>query len=327
MSEQFDGAPPSFAKPRLSSDYLFHYKKNLHVLCLILRGGFRHSVWEETLPYRNSKQFNYICSFCDILPCDADYHTSCYGKNAIALKKTWGIKNGISPVRYIHENSAGTSETYNAHKLLLRNATASANRDEYEMFSKYLCYSLVYDEDPSVRTLLMQQGEPDILLTLMLGQKYNEFKAMVDSIPTGVPQETIDRVFTTLFNRIKELHNELETRDAFVRAYIEDFQPSTGPLIKGKVLYDEREWRSLKMINPLPQETAFSRNMAAHEAGFLPPEYNILFSNDDLKYVIVENEDDKKIVRDFVANEKCLISPDELSEKLISFEELPVHSC
>ncbi len=296
------------------------------MLCLILKGGFRHSVWEETLPYRKSKQFNYICSFCDILPCDADYHTACYGKNALALTKTWGIKNGISPVRYIHESSAGASETYHAHKVLLRNATASATRDEYEMFAKYLCSSLVYDEHTDLRNELIRQGEPDILISLMLGQKFDHFKAAIDSIPDGVPQETIHRIFTSLFNRIKELHNELERRDAFVRAYVEDFQPSAGQLIAGKVLYDEREWRSVMMVNPVPVETGVSRNNAAHKAGFLPPEYNLSFFADDVKYVIVENESDKQVVLDYVAKEKCLISPDELSARLITFEELPAHA-
>lgn len=326
MSGPNTGSVSSTPKTRLSSEYLFHYKKSLHVLCLILKGGFRHSVWEETLPYRKSKQFNHICSFCDILPCDADYHTSCYGKNALALTKTWGIRSGISPVRYIHESSAGATETYHAHKVLLRNATASDTRDEYEMFAKYLCASLVYDEHTSLRDQLMHQGEPDILLRLMLGDKFDQFKAAIDSIPTGVPQETIHRIFTSLFNRIKELHNELERRDAFVRAYVENFRPSTGPLIEGKVLYDEREWRSVKMTNPIPLETAVSRNRAAHEAGFLPPEYNLTFSADDVKYVIVENEADKQVVLDFVTKETCLISPDELSAKLITFEDLPAHT-
>jgi hypothetical protein len=316
----------STPKTRLSSEYLFHYKKDLRVLCLILKGGFRHSVWDETLPYRKSKQFNYICSFCDILPCDADYHTSCYGKNALALTKTWGIKNGISPVRYIHESSAGASETYHAHKVLLRNAILSEGRDDTEMFVKYLCSSMVYDENTGLRNELMRQGEPDLLLRLVLGEKFNQFKAMIDSIPAGAPQQTIDTIFTSLFNRIKELHNELERRDAFVRAYVEDFQPSSGPIIVGKVLYDEREWRSVKMTNPIPVETGVSRNRAAHDAGFLPPEYNLSFSADDVKYVIVENVADKQVVLDFVVKEKCLISPDELSARLITFEELPAHT-
>jgi hypothetical protein len=326
MSGPHTGSVSSAPKIRLSSEFLFHYKKNLNVLSLILKGGFRHSVWEETLPYRKSKQLNYVCSFCDILPCDADYHTACYGKNALALTKTWGIKNGISPVRYIHESSAGVSESYHAHKALLRNATASATRNEDEMFARYLCTSLVYDEHANLRDQLIRQGEPDILIALILSQKFDQFKAMIDSIPDGVPQETIHRIFTSLFNRIKELHNELERRDAFVRAYVEDFKPSTGPLIKGKVLYDEREWRSVKMIDPLPLETCVGRNKAAHEAGFLPPEYNLSFSADDVKYVIVESESDKQVVLDYVTNEKCLISPDELSARLITFEELPDHA-
>jgi hypothetical protein len=185
---------------------------------------------------------------------------------------------------------------------------------------------MVYDENTGLRNELMRQGEPDLLLRLVLGEKFNQFKAMIDSIPAGAPQQTIDTIFTSLFNRIKELHNELERRDAFVRAYVEDFQPSSGPIIVGKVLYDEREWRSVKMTNPIPVETGVSRNRAAHDAGFLPPEYNLSFSADDVKYVIVENVADKQVVLDFVVKEKCLISPDELSARLITFEELPAHT-
>ena len=37
---------------RLSSDYLYHFKRDPEVVKLILQGGFRHNLLTETLPFR-----------------------------------------------------------------------------------------------------------------------------------------------------------------------------------------------------------------------------------------------------------------------------------
>lgn len=39
-------------KVRLSSDYLYHFKKDYNILNYILKDGFSHRLWPEKLPYR-----------------------------------------------------------------------------------------------------------------------------------------------------------------------------------------------------------------------------------------------------------------------------------
>ncbi len=45
-----------------------------------------------------------VC-FCDILEKDSKKHSDLYGKYALVMKKEWALKNNISPVTYIHNNS------------------------------------------------------------------------------------------------------------------------------------------------------------------------------------------------------------------------------
>jgi hypothetical protein len=50
----------------LSSNYLYHYKKDVSVIKLILKKGFRYNIWEENAIFRESKQLNFMVCFCDI---------------------------------------------------------------------------------------------------------------------------------------------------------------------------------------------------------------------------------------------------------------------
>ncbi len=97
---------------RLSSEYLYSYTKNFEAIKNILKSGFRHSKNVETLPYGNYQQENYIVSFCDILPEQSSFHKEVFGENALSLKKEWGVKNGVSPLRYVHRESPGCNSKY-----------------------------------------------------------------------------------------------------------------------------------------------------------------------------------------------------------------------
>lgn len=119
------------AKDRLSSDNLYHFKSNVSVLKSILTYGFRHSLWPETIPYKKSEQNKFMVCFCDIRIEDANYHRQTYGHNAIVLTKEWGKKNGISPVRYIHENSPGILPNYIKSKNRFREIRENAG-DHYD---------------------------------------------------------------------------------------------------------------------------------------------------------------------------------------------------
>lgn len=106
---------------RLSSDSLYTYS-SFENIKLILENGLRHSLNTEKYPYKEFEHKNFIVSFCDILPTQVEYHRSIYGKYGIALSKEWGIRNGVTPVRYIHENSRGAQEKYTKLKRYLPKA-------------------------------------------------------------------------------------------------------------------------------------------------------------------------------------------------------------
>ena len=76
------------------------------------------------------------------------------------------------------------------------------------------------------------------------------------------------------------------------------------------------------MIRERPDGTHMDANENARRNGFLPPEYNLRFSAADLQYVVVGQESDKAIVRDFAAKNTCLVSAGEIAAKLVTFGEL-----
>ena len=278
-------------------------------------------MWEETLPYREAKQQNFICSFCDILPAQADYHRECYGKHALGLTKTWGIKQNIAPVRYVHETSVGVSSQYQSLKLLFRSVREVGRDNQSELLAAMACFRKLYDAGvvPSGNFARLLEVDPYLVSQCDAADK--SFVSVIQRIPAGDQREVLEYLYG-LFHQVVDLHNELENRDAFVRAYKEDFTPSGGQTIIGKVLYDEREWRSVKMIGQ-SVDGSHDRELAEAIANkYLPVKYNLSFRASDLQWVAVENETDKKTILDFLAGNRCLVSGEDLKDKLVTFEEL-----
>lgn len=106
-----------------------------------------------------------------------------------------------------------------------------------------------------------------------------------------------------------ELHNELENRDAIVRVYQDDFtSPATGTVIKDKILYDEREWRSVKFFG----DQDFQKNPKEFEDAinnkFLPKRFNLKFTRDDLVAILVNDQKEIDELVDFVKKTKTPIN-------------------
>lgn len=102
----------------LSSNTLFHFTNSAENLINILASGFsprfcleqfganhlmsgkstntKEEDWEEAIP---------ITCFCDLPISHISSHLEFYGSYGIGLSKNWGIKNGLTPLTYIHENS------------------------------------------------------------------------------------------------------------------------------------------------------------------------------------------------------------------------------
>lgn len=307
---------------RLSSDFLFHYKQSFDILLLILKDGFRHNLWTEGIPYKNSKQLNFMSCFCDIRPRDAGYHRQCYGNVAIALKKDWGIRNGISPVRYVHEGSHGVSSNYIALKNMFRKAETFREIDITVTIKMYLLFSMLHQRGRLFEGDIDRSIETDGSLINDLEKAEVQFDSFLKSISATKGGTDFIEFLSNMFERVADLHNELENRDSFMRAYCEDFSPAHGDLIKDKILYDEREWRSVKTVAHIPDGSHLPIYRQACSQKFLPKEYNLTFDNDDVAFIVVENIEHRDLLIDYLKVNECLIDAEASISKIVSFDDL-----
>lgn len=293
-------------KDRLSSDNLYHFKSNVEILKSILTHGFRHNLWEESIPYKKSKQSNFMVCFCDIRIEESDFHRQCYGNNAIVLTKEWGIKNGVSPVRYIHKNSQGVSQNYLRSRDRFRSIREAAAEHTDTICMDYAIFSILSD----LNKLKYDSIEEDIAQNSSLQKEMEnleqEFTGIIDSLK-GLKNGQ-DKIFTkfwySFFNRLVELHNELEQRDSYMRVYSDDFKT-----IQNKILYDEKEWRSIKYADKSNFQEAVSK-------GFLPPNYNLTFTDCDLLAILVEDQQSFDNVESYLKNNNTLLDTNKTLDKL-----------
>lgn len=96
----------------ISAHTLFHFTYNKNSLLSILKNGLyvRYSLenFESLINDKAEIVFPMTC-FCDIPLSHVRRHTNTYGKYAIGLSKSWGMKNQINPIIYTYPNSATTS--------------------------------------------------------------------------------------------------------------------------------------------------------------------------------------------------------------------------
>jgi len=101
----------------VSANTLFHFTSIKGLKGILSSGGFfcqySDEHFENILPSKNHYRFTYIpmTSFCDltIMQLSNDsVHRESFGEFGIGLTKEWGIKNGVSPVMYVHKGSQQT---------------------------------------------------------------------------------------------------------------------------------------------------------------------------------------------------------------------------
>jgi hypothetical protein len=281
---------------RLSSDYLYTYTSQYDNLKSILENGLRHSLVEEKIPYKKDiYQQNFVVCFCDILPHQADFHKSVYGNYAIAFKKEWGIKNGITPLRYIHENSPGVSPEYSRLKNDFRIA-----RETYHKYNLINYWGdLVVFQKARDEKILIEESIHDQQKINPIDDFLQKIEEDYEEISNKIGDETLIRIINhwilPLIHSLETSINELERRDSYIRIYKDDFRR-----IKDKVLYDEREWRSVKYIDEVVVKKDPNILKEAINNKHLPPEYNLLFTFNDIHAIIVETETEKKEIKEFI---------------------------
>jgi len=282
---------------RLSSDNLFHFTRSFSVLKSILKKGIRHSLSEEMLPGRKEMQQNYVACFCDIKFKESTEHRKCYGDYAVALTKEWGIKNGITPVTYIHQNSVAFSSKAkalkNKYRSIFKNFDyANPQASLSNAYRRYLIFSIL--EKRLQVTLLDPIKALDNPIIRNEYQKiYKEvwdFYQKLKSI--GLANQFVEYIDSLCFN-LSKVSDELENRDWLVRSYKDEFTCPNSSETFEKVLYDEKEWRSVKDSSQLKIDFDSKEYDRSYERGYLPEKYNLTFDINDIVAIIVKDENEK----------------------------------
>lgn len=137
---------------KISSNFLYHFTKNIDVLISILKHGF----WPMTaiedisfmLPkYKESKVGIPMVCFTDIPIELVDEHKKEYGSFGIGLKKEWGIKSGLNPVSYVLKDSELYKSFNHLQAIAIQNAQKLDNGNEdntskiFEMMVAFMNYA------------------------------------------------------------------------------------------------------------------------------------------------------------------------------------------
>lgn len=268
-------------KTRLSSDLLFHFTSTIDKLKLILQNGFRHSLISEPRPSspiigKEFMQQNYLVCFCDIKPDENAFHRQCYGSFALAMSKQWGIRNKISPVQYVHPNTIGLEQEF----IELRTFTKGLFDYEHK-FEGVPDFKDRIAKNILAWSIWMDQRHINTdIIEMHTDRLYDE---LIEILRDKNKEEPFKLFILKLRQRIADLHHYLELRDPFQRNYKEDFYcPNSGQIIKGKVLYDEREWRSCNTTH-LPEDVvAIESDNSIVLKGYLTEKHNLQFIDEDL---------------------------------------------
>lgn len=304
-------------KKRLSSDYLYHFKRDYNIIKLILKSGFRHNCWAEKIPYKKSVQENFIVCFCDIRHEDAAFHRSVYGNNAIVLTKEWAIRNGISPVRYVHQNSIGISEDYLKFKSKRRTLSEITIHDSQQLIYGLAQFSLMNEKGLLNKDTLDEDMEDEGIKkeVFKIEEEFHEYFKKLKSL--GLEKE-FNKYMVALGNIEIMLLDELEKRDSHLRIYRDDFRD-----IRDKILYDEREWRSIKYLskNDLAKYQYIISTKTPIEKRFLPEKYNIKFNSDDVVAILIEKEEDIIDLKNYLRKETTLVSYAIIEKKIKNIKD------
>lgn len=222
----------SFGKPsakgRLSSSRLYHFTPKCEYLLSILQNGFEYRPVNEELPltgFQSSvfsipglvvhpRTFWAVC-FCDIPEPMIHGHIKEYGRFGIGLKKTWGMLNGVTPIRYTHYHTPDfDNDRFHTIRGMLSELPRHGGRPS-RLFSRILA-------DQGVQVAVTNE-EWDSLpenIQVVLG--------LLDGHLVDVSMHSVEYLGLT-----RSCEGEWKNRETYV--------------VENRSFYDEREWRALKL--------------------------------------------------------------------------------
>lgn len=213
----------------ISSTSLFHFTRKFEWLQSIVQDGFEFRESTEELPVRGYDNCPFdqlgitvtqhaprIVCFCDLLLQQSENHRSQYGQYAVALSKEWGIRNGVTPIRYVHAQTRGfDSDFYN---------------QAFDLPNKLACEGV--DMHGMAANLLRMMGVP--------APTEEEIKVL----SPGVKQmmSCVNHQYLTLLAEVRNLL-------AFVRIYEGEWVDRSTNQVTQRRFYDEREWRAAAFVD------------------------------------------------------------------------------
>lgn len=266
---------------KLSSNTLFHFTTWDNLLG-ILENEFIPRFCIERLILSGAKIDEFaipMISFCDIPLSQIKLHVQRYGSYGIGLKKEWGLTKGINPVLYIEPNSALSSKLY---KLII-SILVKTNKE--------------LANDVQARKVINGKMEK-ILNDLSIVNTEESHKALEDNKREVELLDTIQQessmIYETLFNIVKYIKP--------YEGYSSRNQAMGQELVR---FYDEREWRyvpnldlcesdlkKLNIFSGLISENLFNNMEVMQEANSILKKVTLTFKPDDIKYIIVKEENE-----------------------------------
>ncbi|MFA7288559.1 MAG: abortive infection system antitoxin AbiGi family protein [Melioribacteraceae bacterium] len=212
---------------KLSANSLYHFTPKYDNIKSILENGFLFSALKEDIPfsmYANSPFsiqgiINYIniskaVCFCDIPLNLCNEHATQYGKYVIGLSKEWGIKKGITPIRYIHYSSPD-----------INNDSYRSMRNSYMMYQQH-------------------NNSPYDFYRNIIEDLYNiepQSEDEIGNIPVAVKKTII-----YMNSQLIDMAKYVMFAQNFLRSYEGDWVDRITKEITKRRYYDEREWRAVK---------------------------------------------------------------------------------
>lgn len=128
-------------------NHIFHYLNNFEVLIKILKTGFAPSYCKEVI--NDYSYYIPMVSFCNIPLRDVDLYMR-YGKYGIGLSINWALKNGISPVVYIHEKTPFRDLHARINRIQIMNLTKKMLGDKFKDILEETSEEYDYEEYTSM---------------------------------------------------------------------------------------------------------------------------------------------------------------------------------
>ena len=245
-------------KSSLSANTLFHFTSKLDYIINILTNDFTPRYCMESFNYLSvggnplEIALPMVC-FCDIPLSQIRNHIENYGGYAIGLSKEWGISNGINPVLYSLPNSFST--------LIIKQFMEISN-NQIQILNE--------------------------IASTCEGKLCIDKNLTIERLKTSIQEINTSNVLQFNFtNYMKPYEGCAWNMDAF-----------NGDFVR---FYDEREWRFvpspyLLWQNNIPtyltKDQFLDENLRTNQNHEIGKVATLLFTPNDIKYIIVNSEDE-----------------------------------